>query len=175
MIPKLLAAPAIVAAELIFFLFIRKVIDSLPAQKNNSAVEKSKTLPSPFFTESHLDNCSLPGSDVLSTLAAMTTKFAQMMKFRDNSEDDIQYDRLGAEKLLLEHPEAEAGHSKKGWSGRTTIKYAFTLASLLISVVLNVVVLSELHKVSHSYTPEGYGNEPTSFPKRLHEVVLMVE
>ena len=105
----------------------------------------------------------------------MTAKFTRMMKLRNNSKDDIQYERLGDEKFLLEHPEAEAGHSKKGWRGRATITYALTLALLLISVVLNLVVLSELHRISHNYTLEGYGNEPTSFLTRLQEMVLMVE
>ena len=104
----------------------------------------------------------------------MTTNFTQMMKFKDNSQDDIQYDRLGDEKSLLEHPEAEAGHSKKGWRGRASVTYALTLALLLISAVLNFVVLSELYRSSHSYTLEEYGNEPTFFPTRVQEVVLII-
>ena len=90
-----------------------------------------------------------------------------MMKFRDNSEDDIRYDPLGDEKSILEQPEAEAVHSKKGWRGRTTITYALTLVLLLISVMLNVVAwleLSELHQISHNHTVEEYGDEPTSIP-----------
>ena len=101
----------------------------------------------------------------------MPTKFTQIMKFSDSSEDDIRYDHLGDEKFLLEHPEAETVHRKKGWRGRATMPYALTLALLLISVALNVVVLSELHENSHKNTLEGYGNEFTSSPQNL----LMVE
>ena len=90
----------------------------------------------------------------------MTSKFLHM-RFRDNSADDIQYDQLGDEKLLLEQHEAETADSKKVWRGRATITYALTLALLLISVVLNVVVFSGLYKASSNHTVEIYGNEST--------------
>ena len=90
----------------------------------------------------------------------MTTKFLHM-RFRDNSVDDIQYDQLGDEKLLLEQHETETGDSKKVWRGRATITYALILALLLISVVLNVVVLSGFYKASSKHTVEQYGDEST--------------
>ena len=92
----------------------------------------------------------------------MTTKFTQTMNFSDSSEDDFRHDDSGDEKFLLERPEVEAGPSKKGWRSRATMSYALTLALLLSSVVLNVVVFSELYENSHKDTPEGYGSGPAS-------------
>ncbi|KUJ08320.1 uncharacterized protein LY89DRAFT_789131 [Mollisia scopiformis] len=91
----------------------------------------------------------------------MTSKLSQMMKFRDNSDDDIRYDPLSDEKSLLESSHGEPVYSKQGWRSRTSITYVLTLALLLISVVLNVVVwlqLSKLHEISHAHDGTEYGS-----------------
>jgi len=86
-----------------------------------------------------------------------------MMKFRDNSDDDIRYDPLGEgdEKSLLEDHEPEAIQRKKGWNSPVLITYALTLVFLVISVMLNVVEwrkLSKLHGICHNPPPEQYGS-----------------
>lgn len=84
-----------------------------------------------------------------------------MMKFRDNSGDDIRYDRLEDEKSLLEYHTAAADQSCKHWRRSVLVTYALTLALLIISVVFNIIgwrELSKIHHACHSHLFEKYSS-----------------
>ena len=87
------------------------------------------------------------------------------MKFRDNSEDEIQYHHLDEEKSFLEHAHPEVDNNKQGWKRLASFRHGLTLLLLLISVTLNVVALLvpwNHHQARLEYSSELYGNAMSS-------------